>query len=113
MSTNLLLKQGLTAQQLAISESEFQKKAKSKTTAYLFWFFLGALGGHRFYVGDKGKGFLLLFTLGGLIIGTFIDLFFIGKRVEEINEQIELQILQKVQIAIGNTQQVAATTPNE
>ncbi|MEO0639466.1 MAG: TM2 domain-containing protein, partial [Bacteroidota bacterium] len=33
---------------------------KSKTTAYLLWFFLGGLGIHKFYLGKAGAGILYL-----------------------------------------------------
>ena len=109
--TNMLLKQSLTAQQLAIAESEFQKKAKSKNTAYLLCFFPGAFGGHRFYVGDTVRGIFMLITLGCIGIWALIDVFFIGKRVEEKNEQVELEILQRMQMSI-QVQKNAATVPN-
>lgn len=94
--SNLLLKQELSAQQLAIIQSELTKKAKSKTTAYIFWFFLGALGAHRYYVGDIGRGIAMTLTLGGIGIWALIDVFFIGSRVEHVNELLELNIIQSV-----------------
>lgn len=103
--SNLLLKQGLSAQQLAIVQSELSKKGKSKTTAYIFWFFLGALGGHRYYAGDIGRGIGMTLTLGGIGFWALIDAFFIGSRIEEINERIELGLIQTV----SATSQVAAT----
>ena len=47
--------------------------AKSKVTAALLCFFLGAIGVHRFYVGKVGTGILQLLTLGGLGIWALID----------------------------------------
>ena len=37
---------------------------KSTGTAYLLWFFLGALGAHKFYLNKTGMGILYIFTLG-------------------------------------------------
>jgi len=43
----------------------------------LLCFFIGVIGAHRFYVGKIGTGLLMVFTLGGLGIWTFIDLILI------------------------------------
>lgn len=58
---------------------------KSKTTAYLLWFFLGAFGFHRFYLGKIGTGILFLLTFGFLGIGWLIDLFTLGGQVDMYN----------------------------
>ncbi len=47
---------------------------KSKLTAALLCFFLGAIGVHRFYVGKIGTGIVWIITLGGGFgIGTLVD----------------------------------------
>jgi TM2 domain-containing membrane protein YozV len=58
---------------------------KSKTVAYLLWFFLGFFGIHKFYLGKVGIGILYFFTFGIFGIGWFIDLFTLGTQVDVYN----------------------------
>ena len=48
----------------------FEANKKSTAVAYLLWFFLGGLGGHRFYLGKTGSAVaqLLLLIFGLLLI---------------------------------------------
>ena len=48
---------------------------KSRKTALILCIFGGIFGLHNFYVGRYGRGFLYLFTVGGLMIGWFGDIF--------------------------------------
>lgn len=50
---------------------------------------------HRFYTGDVGYALGLLFTLGGLGVWAFIDVFFVGKRVRELNQQKQQEVFSK------------------
>lgn len=93
---NLFLKQDLSSEQLAMVNSEFEKCKKSKGIAYLIWFFLGGLGGHRYYARDFGMAIAMTLTLGGLGIWALIDVFFIGRRIAKKNEAMERDILLKV-----------------
>ena len=58
---------------------------KSKSVAYLLWFFLGFLSAHRFYVGKVGSGILYLLTGQLFGIGWVIDLFLVGGMVDKYN----------------------------
>lgn len=58
---------------------------KSKSTAYILWFFFGLIGAHKFYLNKTGIGILYLFTFGLLTIGWFIDLFTLGSQVDTYN----------------------------
>ena len=96
MNNNLLLKKDMSAEQLAMVQSEVNSKSKSKGIAYLLWWFTGGIGGHRYYAGDIGMGIGMTLTLGGFGIWSLIDAFLIGKRIEQKNEQLEYRFIQEV-----------------
>jgi hypothetical protein len=62
---------------------------KSKTNAYLLWFFLGGFGAHKFYLKKPVMGVLYLFTLGLFGIGWIVDLFTLGRQVDRFNETVQ------------------------
>ena len=80
---------------LHIAQMEYDNQKKTPGIAYALWFFLGVVGGHRFYAGDTGYALGLLFTPGGLGVWALIDVFFIGRRIREINQQTQQQIFTK------------------
>lgn len=51
-----------------------QTSHRSRWIALALWLFLGPFGGHQFYAGKVGMGFLYLFTAGLFGIGWLIDL---------------------------------------
>lgn len=90
------MKKDLNAEQLSIVASELNRAQKSKGIAYALWLFLGLFGGHRYYAGDIGVGIGMTMTWGGLGLWTLVDGFFIGKRIDTINEEKEFDIIQNV-----------------
>ncbi|RRO13552.1 TM2 domain-containing protein [Flavobacteriaceae bacterium 14752] len=68
---------------------------KSKTTAYLLWFFsiFGWLGFQHFYLGKIGKGIIWILTGGVFGIGSLIDLFTLGGAVDNYNTKEELKTI--------------------
>ncbi len=59
--------------------------------AYLLWFFLGPLGGHRFYLRDFGWGLIFFFTGGLFSVGWFVDGFMLPARVDRENRKLVAQ----------------------
>jgi TM2 domain-containing membrane protein YozV len=50
-----------------------QMNGKSTVAAYLLWFFLGAFGAHRFYMGRTGSGLGMLgLCLGSMLLSVFV-----------------------------------------
>lgn len=80
---------------IAVAKAEYDNEKKTPGIAFALWFFFGVVGGHRFYTGDVGYALGLLFTLGGLGVWAFIDVFFVGKRVRELNQQKQQEIFAK------------------
>jgi len=76
---------------------------KDKTPAYLLWCtcFIGMCGLHRIYLGRYGTGFLYLFTFGLFGIGQAIDLFQIGRMVEDENNRVLVRGLGAQALAAG------------
>ncbi|MBI2278813.1 MAG: TM2 domain-containing protein [Candidatus Brennerbacteria bacterium] len=56
---------------------EINASPKLRLAAALFCGFFGFLGVHRFYAGKIGTGILMILTVGGLGVWTFIDFIFI------------------------------------
>lgn len=56
MLSSIASKKDLTAQELSILSSEYQKQKKNSSTLWLLWLFMGSIGGHRYYLGDVGQG---------------------------------------------------------
>jgi TM2 domain-containing membrane protein YozV len=76
----------------------YEANKKSVVVAYLFWFFLGMLGAHRFYFGKNGSAIvqlILTITMIGAVV-TFvwiiIDAFMIPEWLREQNTMLASQI---------------------
>ncbi|RZI01250.1 TM2 domain-containing protein [Staphylococcus condimenti] len=91
-------------------ESQVANKAKQPTIAYVLWFFLGGLGGHRFYFGKTGSAFGLMaltlltawFTFGiPTIIWVIVDAFLIPGWVEQDRTRVRRGAETEVQLMQG------------
>ena len=76
------------------TKRELQGEIKSKGTAFVMYWFLGA---HYAYLGKWGVQLAYWFTLGGLGIWLMVDLFRIGGLVKSYNNLIyeELEELEE------------------
>lgn len=81
----------------------FEANKKSTGAAYLLWFFLGGIGGHRFYLGETGTAITQLLLLlfgwipffigwGVLGIWLFVDLFLIPGIIQRKNMELVNQL---------------------
>jgi TM2 domain-containing membrane protein YozV len=87
----------------------FEANKKSIVVAYVLWFFVGSLGGHRFYMGKTGGavaqllmtifGVLLLFAFGlGIVllipvwIWVLVDAFLIPGWIRSQNTMLASQL---------------------
>ncbi|MDF2790873.1 MAG: hypothetical protein K0S80_3974 [Neobacillus sp.] len=95
---NIYAKQDLTSQELQLLASEMDRRKKSTTTTWLLWFFLGGLGGHRYYLGRTGSAIAMTLTLGGLGIWSLIDLFLISGMLSKKNTEVESQIISELKL---------------
>ncbi len=66
----------------------YQVPLRVTGTAYLWWFFLGGLGAHKFYLGKPLMGILYPLTLGFLGLGHLYDLFTMSEQVRRANDKI-------------------------
>lgn len=89
-----MFKYNLTDRELEIVQDIFRRKKKSLLVAWLLWFFTGLLGGHRFYLGDRNGGLLILLTIGGFLgLLWVVDAFTLYDRTRKVNDSIETNII--------------------
>lgn len=91
----------LDTQQMMLIEQRVSNDGPSTGVAWLLWFFLGLVGGHRFYLGRGGSGFLMIIaTICGFIPGAIwllVDAFLLSGMIrakrEEIRQRVTLQLM--------------------
>jgi hypothetical protein len=67
---------------MALEQFPVTRPQKSMMAAYVLWVFTGLVGGHRYYLGRPGTGFLMTITLGGLGVWWLIDAFLIPRMID-------------------------------
>ena len=104
INSSFMAKQDFTTQELQLLSSEMDKRKKSSGTAWLLLIFFGALGGHRFYLGQIGTGiamacvwfvswFLLFIPIA---IWILVDLFLLSGMIRSRNEQEENEVVKQI-----------------
>lgn len=58
--------------------AQYDIEKKSLLVSYLLWFFLGYVGGHRFYLGRPVSGLLMLALSAVTLLLTFVSFGFLG-----------------------------------
>jgi len=118
----LSMKKDLSSQELSMLESEFRRRKKSRVVLWLLWWFTGIIGGHRYYLGDKGRAIAqtIVFLLSLFVeviflepagfslliipaLWALVDAFFIGHRLAQKNEEIEINIINEIKSSRSTT----------
>jgi TM2 domain-containing membrane protein YozV len=99
---NMMRKSQMETKDLLLLESEVKSQGKNMVVAYVLWYFLGMLGGHRFYMGKTGSAIaqlILTITVIGSIatfIWWIVDAFKLHQWVKEHNSAIENRIMDQI-----------------
>ena len=80
----------LSTAQLSLIEQRVANDSPSTGVAYLLWFFVGILSGHRFYLGRPGTAILQILTYFILIgfIWLLVDAFLIPGMIRQKKDGI-------------------------
>jgi hypothetical protein len=78
---------------VTMADSAFNTRRLSEGGYWVRWWFLGAIGAHRWYVGDKGMAWLILCTIGGFFgVIPIIDAFRAKTILQRSNERIRREL---------------------
>lgn len=90
---------GLSTQQQILVEQRVTNAAPSAGVAYLFWFFLGLVSAHRFYLGRPASAVLQIlsyFVLIGFawwVVDAFLIPGMIQQKKDDIRRRVQLELL--------------------
>jgi hypothetical protein len=87
----------MSAQKQSEFVEEYRRKAKSIGVAYVLWM----LALHYAYLGKWGLQILFLFTVGGLFVWFFIDIFRMPKLVRDHNKDVATDVLRTMKAISG------------
>jgi len=102
MQDLLQLKSRMDTRQLAILESELRSRGKNVLVAYILWYALGIIGGHRFFMKKTGSAvamLILTLTVLGMVISIIwwiVDAFHVHRWVRDENLELEYQLANEI-----------------
>lgn len=92
----------LNTQEQILIEQRVANDGKTVLVAYLFWFFLGIVAAHRFYLGRPGTALLQIASYLILVgfIWLLIDAFLIPGMVRQANNELRDRLSERF-LAVG------------
>lgn len=93
--------QNLSIEEKMYVEQQVTNQSQSVVLAYVFWFFLGLLSAHRFYLGRPISAMTQIF-LNILIVGllwTLVDLFLIPGMIRANQEELRMDLARNLRKA--------------
>ncbi|GIQ68827.1 TM2 domain-containing protein [Xylanibacillus composti] len=98
-----LIKKGqLNDHELLLVEQAVRQRGKNMVVAYVLWFFLGMLGGHRFYMNRPITAIVQLvlsLTVVGMMITSLwwiADAFLLHGYVQDKNRELENDVVDEI-----------------
>jgi hypothetical protein len=85
----------LTTSDMMVIETRVASEGPSPAVAYLFWFFLWPVSGHRFYLGRPGSALLQIISYFVLVgfIWLLIDVFLINGMIQKRREELRQRLI--------------------
>lgn len=89
---------GLSTQDEILIETRVANDGPNGVLAYVFWFFLGIVSAHRFYLGRPGSAILQILTYFIAIgfVWWVVDLFLIPRLVRDKQEKIRQDLAMRM-----------------
>lgn len=86
----------LTNSEKMILNAEMQKGEKVQLYTYAMWLLGGFFGLHRLYTRNYIQALFMCLTMGGFGIWWIVDVFFIGNRIDELNDELEEDLIDDI-----------------
>lgn len=103
----------LSTQQLTLIEQRVTNDGPSTGVAYLLWFFLGIISGHRFYLGRPGSAVLQILSYFVLVgfVWILIDAFLIPGMIRSKRDALRQKLMLEMMAAGGGGEPAPSSAP--